>query len=53
MDLEHWFETDNLTENLRTLISKVTLTPEPEVLPTTYSSDGSKFFLIFFWDLSF
>ncbi|XP_044728240.1 E3 ubiquitin-protein ligase Ubr3 [Chrysoperla carnea] len=41
LDLINWFETDNLIDNLRTVISKITLAPEPEVLPTTYSSDGS------------
>lgn len=42
MDLANWFATDSLSDNLRTVISRVVLTPEPEVSPITYSSD-SKF----------
>lgn len=40
MDLSTWFTSDSLTENLRTVIGKVVLTPEPEVSPITYSSDS-------------
>ncbi|KAF5282499.1 hypothetical protein FQR65_LT14269 [Abscondita terminalis] len=40
MDLSSWFISDSLTENLRTVINKVVLTPEPEVSPITYSSDS-------------
>ncbi|XP_017785571.1 PREDICTED: E3 ubiquitin-protein ligase UBR3 isoform X2 [Nicrophorus vespilloides] len=41
MDLTNWFATDSLSENLRTVIGRVILTPEPEVSPITYSSDSS------------
>lgn len=40
MDLANWFATDSLSDNLRTVISRVVLTPEPEVSPITYSSDS-------------
>lgn len=40
MDLVNWFTTDSLYDNLRTVISRVVLTPEPEVSPVNYSSDS-------------
>ncbi|KAI4457238.1 ubiquitin ligase e3 alpha-related [Holotrichia oblita] len=40
MDLTNWFATDSLSENLRTVIGRVILTPEPEVTPLNYSSDS-------------
>lgn len=40
MDLASWFTSDSLTENLRGVINRVMLTPEPEVSPLTYSSDS-------------
>ncbi|GLV32959.1 Ubr3 ubiquitin ligase [Carabus blaptoides fortunei] len=40
MDLQGWFQTDCLSDNLRTVVNKVILTPEPEVSPITYSSDS-------------
>lgn len=40
MDLINWFTTDSLSDNLRTVISRVVLTPEPEVSPIAYSSDS-------------
>lgn len=45
MDLANWFTSDSLSDNLRTVINKVVLTPEPEVSPTTYSSDSKCFFV--------
>lgn len=40
MDLQNWFQSDSLSDNLRTVVNKVILTPEPEVSPITYSSDS-------------
>lgn len=40
MDLQNWFPSDCLSQNLHTVINKVILTPEPEVSPITYSSDS-------------
>lgn len=40
MDLSNWFTSDCLSDNLRTVIGRVILTPEPEVSPITYSSDS-------------
>lgn len=40
MDLANWYANDCLSENLRTVIGRVVLTPEPEVSPITYSSDS-------------
>lgn len=43
MDLANWFATDSLSENLRTVVGRVILTPEPEVTPLNYSSDSNYF----------
>lgn len=40
MDLTNWFVGDCLFDNLRTEISRVFLSQEPEVSPITYSSDS-------------
>lgn len=40
MDLSNWFHTDCLSDNLRTVIGKVVLTPAPEVSPITYNADS-------------
>lgn len=40
MDLSSWFTSDSLVENLRSVIGKVILTPEPDISPITYSSDS-------------
>lgn len=40
MDLGNWFGSDSLSENLRTVVGRVILTPEPEVTPLNYSSDS-------------
>ncbi|XP_022907951.1 E3 ubiquitin-protein ligase Ubr3 [Onthophagus taurus] len=40
MDVANWFVSDSLSENLRTVIERVILTPEPEVTPLNYSSDS-------------
>lgn len=41
MDLSNWFHTDCLSDNLRTVIGKVVLTPAPEVSPITYNADSA------------
>lgn len=46
MDLQNWFQSDSLSDNLRTVVNKVILTPEPEVSPITYSSDSEYCFFI-------
>lgn len=46
MDLINWFTTDSLSDNLRTSINRVVLTPEPEVSPIAYSSDSKYIFFI-------
>lgn len=40
MDLANWYSNDCLAENLRTVIGRLVLTPEPEVSPIAYSSDS-------------
>lgn len=40
MDLANWYSNDCLSENLRTIVGRVVLVPEPEVSPITYSSDS-------------
>lgn len=40
MELQNWFPSDCLSQNLYTVINKVILKPEPEVSPITYSSDS-------------
>lgn len=44
MDLTNWFTTDSLSDNLRTVIGRVVLTPEPEVSPISYDLE-SEFFI--------
>lgn len=48
MDLVNWFTTDSLSDNLRTVISKIVLKPEPKVSPVSYSSDSKLFVFILF-----
>lgn len=40
MDWSNWFTTDSIFDNMRTVIGRVVLTPEPEVTPITYNSDS-------------
>ncbi|KAJ8931392.1 hypothetical protein NQ314_015698, partial [Rhamnusium bicolor] len=40
MDLSNWFTADSLFDNLRTVVGRVILTPEPDFSPITYSSDS-------------
>lgn len=40
MDLVNWFTADSLFDNLRTIVGRVILTPEPDFSPITYSSDS-------------
>ncbi|KAJ8946859.1 hypothetical protein NQ318_006769 [Aromia moschata] len=40
MDLSNWFMADSLFVNLRTVVGRVILTPEPDFSPITYSSDS-------------
>lgn len=40
MELGDWFISDCLSENLRTVIGRVILKPEPEVTPLEFSSDS-------------
>ncbi|XP_044253038.1 E3 ubiquitin-protein ligase Ubr3 [Tribolium madens] len=40
MNFDNWYSSDCIFENLATPISKIVLTPEPEVSPMTYSSDS-------------
>lgn len=40
MSFDNWYNSDCIFENLTTPISKIILTPEPEVSPMTYSSDS-------------
>lgn len=59
-DLENWFESDWLSDNLRTVISCIKLPPQPE--PVIFDADSkyilrhciffNQFFLIFvlFWN---
>lgn len=44
MDVSNWFTTDSLFDNLKTVVDRVILNPEPDFSPITYSSD-SKFYL--------
>ncbi|CAH0564545.1 unnamed protein product [Brassicogethes aeneus] len=40
MDLTNWYASDCLFDNLRSVVGRVFLSPEPEVSPITYSSDS-------------
>lgn len=43
MDVSNWFPTNSLFDNLKTVLNRVVLNPEPDFSPITYSSD-SKYF---------
>ncbi|CAH1116050.1 unnamed protein product [Phaedon cochleariae] len=40
MDMASWYPVDSLFDNLKTVIGRVVLTPEPDFSPITYSSDS-------------
>lgn len=44
-DLSNWYKIDNIFENMTAMIHKVVLTPEPEILPMSYSSDSKNSFV--------
>lgn len=48
MDVSNWFTTDSLFENLKTVVDRVILNPEPDFSPITYSSDSKCFFILLF-----
>lgn len=52
MDVSNWFTADSLFDNLKSVVDRVILNPEPDFSPITYSSD-SKFKLSLFVALPF
>lgn len=47
MDLSSWFTSDSLSDNLRTVMGRIVLTPEPDVSPiASYSSDSKLIFSV-------